>query len=93
MWMVRKSVDSNRLVLGISGRIEEGQLPQLTKALVSEAGKDGVILDLKDVKLVDQACVTFLASCEADGWTLCNCPPYIRAWIDRQDQQGIGFTD
>ena len=84
MWKVRKSVDSNRLVLGISGHIEEVQLAELKKALVSEAWKDGVILDLKDVKLADQACVTFLASCEAAGWTLCNCPPYIREWIDRE---------
>jgi len=93
MWKIRKSVDSNRLVLGISGRIEEGQLPQFTKALVSEAWKDGVILDLKDVKLVDQACVTFLASCEAAGWTLCNCPHYVRAWIDGQHQPDVSRTE
>lgn len=84
MWKVRKLTEDTHLVFGISGRIEEGQLAQLEKALVLESQTDGVILDLKDVKLVDQACVTFLASCETRGWTLRNCPAYIREWIDRE---------
>jgi len=38
-------------------------------------------LDLKDLTLVDQDVVSFLARCEADSIQLKNCPAYIRGWI------------
>ena len=40
-------------------------------------------LDLRDVTLVDESAVKFLAGCEADSVKLQNCPAYIRAWIDK----------
>ncbi len=36
---------------------------------------------MKDVTLVDQSAIRFLARCEADSVTLENCPAYIRDWI------------
>jgi len=84
MWKVRKLEEGERLVLGISGRIEGRQLTQLQKALASEGWSGGAVLDLVDLKLVDQQSVVFLARCEADGGTLRNCPGYIREWIDKE---------
>jgi hypothetical protein len=43
-----------------------------------------IVLDLKDLTLVDQDAVSFLKRCEADNITLKNCPAYIREWITRQ---------
>jgi len=43
-----------------------------------------VVLDLKDIKLVNRDAVKFLAHCEADGARLENCPAYIREWIARE---------
>jgi len=43
-----------------------------------------VVLDLKDIKLVNRDAVKFLAHCEADGARLKNCPAYIREWIARE---------
>jgi hypothetical protein len=40
-----------------------------------------IVLDLKDLTLVDQDVVSFLARCEADSIKLKNCPAYIREWI------------
>jgi len=40
---------------------------------------------LKDVRLVDQDAVTFLAECEASGARLRNCPAYIRNWIGSEE--------
>jgi hypothetical protein len=57
---------------------------QLARVLVAESLNDGAIVDLKEVKLVDQAGVAFLAAYEAAGRTLRNCPPYIREWINRE---------
>jgi hypothetical protein len=36
---------------------------------------------MKDVTLVDQSAVRFLARCQADNVTFENCPAYIRDWI------------
>jgi hypothetical protein len=44
-----------------------------------------VVLDLKDVVLVDRDTVRFLGARERDGITLRSCPPYIREWIAREN--------
>src|SRR5271169_1190812 len=43
-----------------------------------------VVLDLKDLTLVDRDAVRFLKRCEAGGIGLKNCPAYIREWIERE---------
>jgi hypothetical protein len=49
-----------------------------------EADGRRIVLDLKDLTLVDQDAVSFLKPCEADNITLKNCPAYIREWITRE---------
>jgi len=52
------------------------------EALVSAEPSDRrIVVDLKDLTLVDQDVVSFLKQCEANGIQLKNCPPYIRKWI------------
>jgi len=46
-----------------------------------------VVLDLKNVVLVDREIVQFLHACETNGIELRNCPPYIRAWITQEATQ------
>jgi hypothetical protein len=41
------------------------------------------LMDLRDVTLVNQDAVKFLAGCEANRIKLENCPAYIREWIER----------
>jgi hypothetical protein len=41
-----------------------------------------IVLDLKDVTLVDRDIVHFLGQCETEKITLKNCPAYVRDWID-----------
>jgi hypothetical protein len=43
-----------------------------------------LVLDLKDVRLVDRDAVRFLVACETDGLRLQNCSAYIREWIVRE---------
>lgn len=43
-----------------------------------------IVLDLKDVGVVDRDVVWFLVRCEADGVKLENCAPYIREWMERE---------
>ena len=51
--------------------------------LALEKAGQHVELDLKDVTLVNQDAVKFLAGCEADSIKLENCPAYIRVRIER----------
>jgi hypothetical protein len=45
------------------------------------------VLDLKDLILVDRDAVHFLRASEVRGILLRNCPPYIRAWMAREQEQ------
>ncbi len=85
MWKIRKLTATKRVILSVSGRIEAEELLELQKAVSSEeTARQKVELDLKNVRLVDQQVVTYLACCEASGTRLRNCPSYIREWIDRE---------
>jgi predicted metal-binding protein len=43
-----------------------------------------IVLDLKEVGVVDREVMRFFMSCEADGVRLENCTPYIREWMERE---------
>jgi anti-anti-sigma regulatory factor len=75
----------NLIVLRISGRITGENVDMLRDLLGQE--RDTVAIDLKDVLLVDREAVKLLASSEADGIELRNCPAYIREWVAREKAQ------
>ena len=75
------------VVFTLSGRLEADNVSELSTLLASEPSGRAPVLDLKDVLLVDRDTVRFLRACEGDGITLRNCPPYIRAWIAREEDQ------
>jgi hypothetical protein len=81
-WMLKITRAANgEVVIKLSGRMGAENLGELEKLISAEADGRRVILDLKDLKLVDQGAVNFLMRCEADNITLKNCPAYIREWI------------
>jgi anti-anti-sigma regulatory factor len=88
MWKVERRADGEFVLLNLSGRIEGEHLAELERIVASEARNRAIVLDLKEVKLVDRDAVNFLASCEAAGTKLCNCPPYIREWISCANREG-----
>ena len=49
-------------------------IAELERLFRSEANGRHVILDLKDLTVVNQNAINFLERCEADGITLKNCP-------------------
>jgi hypothetical protein len=69
------------VVLTVSGRLDAENLHELKTVVNSEANSRRIVLDLKDLFLVDQDAVRFLERYEADNITLKNCPAYIREWI------------
>ena len=73
------------VVLTLSGRLDADSLSELSTALNAEPPGRAVVLDLKDVVLVDRDTVLFLRARERNGIALRNCPPYIRAWMEREE--------
>src|SRR5262249_44563219 len=75
------------VVFTISGRLDANNVSELSALLAAERGGPTVVLDLKDVVLVDRDVVRFLWAREGNGIVLRNCPSYIREWIAREDEQ------
>jgi anti-anti-sigma regulatory factor len=88
MLKIQRSANG-KVVFTLSGRIEMEDVEELQRLLDFESGDHLLVLDLRDVTIVDRDAVRFLARCEAKGIKLENCPPYIREWIERE---GNGST-
>lgn len=82
MLRIQRSANG-RIVLKLSGRIEAEDVKELREVLGLETTGRQLVLDLRDVTLINQDAVKFLATCEADSIKLENCPAYIRKWIDQ----------
>ncbi len=81
---IQKSDDREVVAFALTGRIEKEHTVELQRLIDKEKDLHNIILDLKEVKLVDRDSVQFLMRCERDGIKLVNCPPYIRAWIEKE---------
>ena len=75
---------NGQVVIKLSGRMDAENIGELETLLRKEADGRRIVLDLRDLTLVDQDGVNFLKRCEEDNITLKNCPAYIREWITRE---------
>ena len=82
---VQRSTVDDAIVLMVSGDIAGDHTTDL-ETLVDAGATGPMVLDLKDVLVVDRAGVLVLARSEARGATLLNCPSYVREWIHRERQ-------
>jgi len=63
------------------------------QSLFQRGSKDRqIILDLKDLTLVDRDAVRILEHCEQGHVKLTNCPAYIREWI-QQERNNSGLSE
>jgi len=86
MLKIQRKADGD-VVLTVSGRLVSDSASELSAVLAAEPAGQALVLDLKDVVLVDRETISFLRACEGDGIALRNCPSYIRAWIARDEEQ------
>ena len=84
MLRIQKSANADSVIFTLSGRIGVQDLEELQQVFAFEGQQHCIVLDLKEVKLVDRDAVRFLAHCEAKGTTLQNCPVYICEWMRRE---------
>ena len=68
----------------LSGRIEKQAIAELRRLFELQKDHRDIVLDLKDVGVIDRDVVHFVADCEANGVKLENFAPYIREWMERE---------
>ena len=85
MLRIQRSANGE-VVFTLSGQMDEEPIAELETIINSEATGRRMVLDLKDLTLVNEDAITFLERCEANSITLKNCPAYIREWITRQQR-------
>jgi anti-anti-sigma factor len=79
-YRIQRSATPGTVVFALSGEMDAEHATELRECLANEP--DGhVVLDLKDVTLVDRAAVRFLAGVEGREIRIVNCPEYVRSWI------------
>src|ERR1700757_5237835 len=74
MLKIVRSIKDESVLLTLISRIERENLEELKRLVGSEASGHSLVLDMKDVTLVDQSAIQFLTRCETDSITLENCP-------------------
>ena len=85
MLKIQRSANGD-VLFTLSGRLKAENVSELSELLAAEPMGRTLVLDLKDVVLVDREIVRFLRACEDRGIELRNCPPYIREWIARREE-------
>ena len=88
MLKIERLAHGEFVIFSLSGRIETEDVAELQRLF--EAEGHNVIMDLKEITLVDRDPVRFLARCESDGIKLENCPAYLREWIVGEKNRKTG---
>jgi hypothetical protein len=83
---IERSSEAELVVFTLTGRMENQDMAELRRVLSQERGNSRIVLDLRDIVLIDRYAVKFMASCEAAGIKLQNCPPFIRAWMGQEEK-------
>jgi hypothetical protein len=84
---IKRSAEEDFVVFTLSGRIKVEDLAKLQRLFESEREDQNTILELTEVKLVDQKAVRFLARCEMVGIKFKHRPAYIREWVARVQEE------
>jgi hypothetical protein len=85
MLKIEKESDGRVSILRLIGRVESEHIGELESLIACSTQK--LVLDLEEVTLVNREVVGFFGVCEAAGTELRNCPPYIRAWMQREQDK------
>ena len=80
--MLRLERGQDSHLLRVSGRIDAENLGELRMQM--QVYPSIMALELAEVTLLDADAVRFLATAEAAGTELRNCPLFIREWIRRE---------
>jgi len=82
--LIQRTVNEDDAAFTLSGRINGEDVAELQRLFKAEGKDHRIVLDLKEVGLVNLDAVRFLAHCQENGIKFENCPAYIRVWIMRE---------
>jgi len=75
---------NGHVVFALSGRMQTEHIEQVRQLLLAEALGRRLMINLRDVTLINRDVATFLDECEAKGIKLECCPLHVRSWIDQE---------
>ena len=85
------SDERESVVITLTGRIQADQIDEL-QGLLERQVDHKLVVDLREVNLVDRDAVRFLGEIEKRGARLRNCSAFIREWISRE-RSGMRHTE
>ena len=85
MLRMEKAPDGRTMVIRLIGDLDSEHIDELHAQMQSIDFP--IALDLDQVTLVDLEVVRFLAARESAGVELRRCSPYIREWIEREQDK------
>jgi anti-anti-sigma regulatory factor len=88
MFKIWRSSSRRWVLYFVSGRIDVEAVSELKRLLRRESSLNKVVLDLREVRLVDAEAVEYFEHCEDAGIRLRNCPAYVRKWIASNRRKG-----
>jgi hypothetical protein len=80
--IAKRQTGEDTVEFALSGRLQSKHTTELRSLIRDEEHR--VVLDLREVNLLDREAVEFLVACETNGVSLNNCSPYIREWVTRE---------
>jgi anti-anti-sigma regulatory factor len=81
---IEKLAGEHGTTLKLIGRIRAEHLAELRVQIAASTAS--IVLELREVTLVDADVVRFLSTCESEGIRLQHCSAYIREWIVREQE-------
>ena len=76
---IERTSQRGKITIFLIGRFDSEHLEELRTQL--STGGPQVVLDLKEVTIVDVEVVRFLVACKAGGAKIVHCSRYIREWM------------
>jgi hypothetical protein len=81
-WKIEKYRDGQTTTIRMIGRMQMQHL-QTVQTLIEES-EPAIVLDLKELTMVDLETVRFLGRCQSDGVALLHGSQFIRDWIAKE---------
>ncbi len=86
MIRIETTIIEGRKILHLSGDLCKTELEEFATHL-HDAGT-AVVLDLRDLKIVDRTAIESLLDWEESGIRIQACSPYVREWMNREGTGG-----
>jgi anti-anti-sigma regulatory factor len=79
---IERNSRGGRTTIRLIGHFQSEHIEELKKQLQDNGPQ--LVLDLKEVTVVDAEVVRFLGACKADRVKIVHCSPYIRKWMAQE---------